>query len=533
MVFRARAAAAAPWAFVAVLVASIGASVSDGTPSVLFTLSVDAELDDLQIMRLHKALNNNFPSGSVKSSTDVSSQYQTSLSQLNPPPRPPPNPPPNPPSNTGPFTHYTPLTSAGMFAHVYETPVRSHTLFPVHVYADTKENMMTSWSFRLQFQGDLFQIESYKVGDAWGSPTVTNTTGYSFIMTLTGSTPSRGSAVKLAEVNFRIKDVSTGTFDFAMQGTTLFMVNDVSRTFTDNQTVQMNDGRGGAQTSVSLVVEGPCEVEGGCDVVSIVAGLGDPIVDALPSACFLFPENGFKMPYTPSNQTAWTDGEGIYVNRMFVGKTATVAHDDLVYIRACSSHLENTTEAFSLVVFDDDDVEYTYSTSITTMLQAPYPPPSPSPPPYPLPSPPPLPTLNPPPPKDGEANPFDLGANMTVSAGTCTELRSIIISGLDVAIDLRVSSYGSAFSDLNDLPIPWDYPFGQSGTGFWRPPATGRELQFTMYYTGVNNEFYYQACAGTITGATYSFWVTIQRYIPSITTDFPIVRSTTLTLTVE
>lgn len=532
MFFMTRAAAAGPWAFVAVLVASIGASVADGAPALLFTLSVNAEFSDLQIMRLNTALNNNFPSGSVNSSTDVSSvdDFSSQGQATSPPLSSLPSPPP---LITGPFTPYTPLTSAGMFAHVYETPVRSHTLFPVHVYADTKEDMMTSWSFRLQFQEDLFQIESYKVDNAWGSPTVTNNTGYSFIMTLTGSTPSRGSAVKLAEVNFRIKDVSTGTFDLAMQGTTLSMVSDGSRLLADNRTVQMNDGRGGAQTSVSLVVEGPCEVEGGCDVVSTVVGLGDPIVDALPSACFLFPENGFRMPYTPSNQTAWTDGEGIYVNRMFVGKTATVAQDDVVYIRACSSHLENTAENFILVMFDDNNEELTYSTSITTMVQAPYPPPSPSPPPYPPPSPPPLPTLYPPPPKDGEADPFDLGANMTVSAGTCTELRTITLSGLDVAIYLRVSSYGSAFSDLDDVAIPWDYPFGQTGTGFWRPPATGKELQFTTYYTGANNVFYYQACAGTITGATYSFWVTIQRYIPSVTTDFPIVRSTTLTLTVD
>ena len=443
-------------------------------------------------------------------------------------------------SHIGIYTSFhAPLSSAGAFARVYEKSVQPYTLYPVHVFADTGGQNLTSWSFKLDFDSSLFTYESTTKDAGWVSdPSVTNTTTWSndnlverriLVVTLTGNQPRIGTEVQLAVVNLRLKNgVSDGDYDRAINGTVLHMVNSGTRQFVTNGIMQMNDAQGGAHTSVALTVDASP-----VDTPSTLFGLGSNISNALPSTCFFVPENGFTLRFRPTNGMITTDADGIFVNHIFAGKSPTVKASDVLYVRACSaktvdasatyqisyddpyfssSYFTSTTTVFTWPTEDVpsevhaglDFYSFTSHIGITTMTQAPYPPPSP---PLPLP-PPPLPPPSPPsppspPPFDGIADAISLGQNETLEGGTCVR-RNITLTGLTSPQELRLSSYNSG-----------GFPGEETVFKFWTNMIDDRGKTFVLYYVSDNYVVEFEACAGyykannPVASSTYNYWITV------------------------
>ena len=510
-----RAAHGPLWVFVFFLVASIGSSVADNS----FELTVDLGTEQTQI--LLSLMQDQFPSA------DFPELLQNDVPVSNIP--------------LPATAFHPPLEGEGMYARMYERPVLTNTVFPVHIYADTKLYDLTTWSFRLNYREDVFEFVNYTVDATWSNFTASTTSSSSHVvLTLTSSYTAghyrkEGSALKIAVVNLRVlPDISPGTFDNAINGTTFSMVNAGTLGYVSNKAIQMDDRRSGVQTSASLVVEDrrPCEEDmGPCrnevDPPLTIVTLGDPIVDALPYECYFLPENGFTVPYDPVNPIALTTGGGIFVNDIFIGETATVAKDDKLYIRACASHLEGTETQFQFAITDGSGAQRITTTTITTMTQAPTPPPAPPSPPSPPPSPPPPPPRPPPPPPDvSTVDQFGLisnyyddveQGNVTVLANECIGKRFInmtgntqrnqemhlIVRGIAQPLNSPGPSYDLFETFTDDL---------DSSVGLYSNLFDERGLSYRWYPATVSNNYNFLiACAGPFAGWDYTYWVDVTR----------------------
>lgn len=461
-----------------------------GAYELTFKLSVDATLTPEERAAIVLSLSRQFASSTESSSppTVVVSGSPTNIQQPSPPP----------PWLPGGARFHAPLTNYGMVARFKVLPVNAGEVFPVHVYANTAtsefSHKLHTWSFQILYDksklslpvsaSDRVDLLTPSSTETWNEPTVTVNEDYdvsegiaSITVTSTNSNmqTSEGSDVPIARVNFLVESSLTAErHDDAFEGKVLSMVGTGSNEFAADVNMQVDDWRGGAQISASFVVTtdtAPSPVSSSTVTINSVS-------DALPSQCFYLPDTGMTMEQEGSLTTT---ADGVFVNHIFGGKTVSASVGDIVYIRACASPTVDTPITYNFVVLSS-----TYSFTVQTMAQAPYPPPlPPSPPSLPplFPSPPP----RPPPPTPLSAN-INLGAPQSVAQGGCVQITFKPYTDYDITtqgVNYDVTMTGRSSWPGETFIIDEGFLASSEKSGFWNPEV----FSSSSFYKGTTYTF--------------------------------------------
>ena len=156
---------------------------------------------------------------------------------------------------------FTALSGAGMVAVVPHHPVLPGTTYSVSITANTNGQALSVWVLSFAFDTSVLTYSSTATSNLYTSAVVTTSTG-KISMSTSGLSSGvstgdvTGSDISIVTVKFRVSNsASVGAQSNSLSFVASQMVNQFSIAFASNVAGQINDERGGAQTSCQTTVD--------------------------------------------------------------------------------------------------------------------------------------------------------------------------------------------------------------------------------------------------------------------------------------
>jgi hypothetical protein len=156
---------------------------------------------------------------------------------------------------------FTALASAGMTATLPHYPHMAGDVITVDIQANTDGHALNVWVLEVSYDADALTYQSPSTSALYTAAVVTSDTGTvsmstSGMKSTTSTSDVTGSSVDVVTLQFKVKtSASASLYSNVLELSVTQMVNEFSIAFANDVTGQVNDERGGAQTSGQITVK--------------------------------------------------------------------------------------------------------------------------------------------------------------------------------------------------------------------------------------------------------------------------------------